>query len=212
MSLTMRTHEVKVNRMGQAELLRENLYLKLVERDEVPIFLQHGQAYFADGVVVTEMPTWAIKSVQSMSPLGLKQVGWTVEMAQGLSISPALNFKAPGKITPADLEVAPPQPLDDVELLEAQMIALQKQRATLLAQRGGMPTEHEMLPPPAAVKTRAPRAAPAPEVVEEGPMEDPELNPLTMRFFTLKAWGKRNGLVATTREEILTEARERGLI
>ena len=105
MGLNLQSHEWKRDqKTGQTVIDRENPYIRLAMKDQAPIYLQNGEAYYEDGVAVPILPEWARDQIAKCNPVLMKRIGWTPDMATAKPSS-ASNSILP---TPASL----PTPID----------------------------------------------------------------------------------------------------
>lgn len=77
-SLSLKTHDVTVNKQGEATGTRVTPYIRLCEGDGPPIFLQNGRYFYEGGEEVPskDMPDWVEVMQDKCSPAVLKACGF----------------------------------------------------------------------------------------------------------------------------------------
>lgn len=92
MGLNLRAHEYTADpKTGILHVSKVNHCINLGQQGQPNVYLQEGQAYYANGQIVSPLPEWVVAQLKILDKAALKRVGWTV----------------PGEETPASTVVAP---------------------------------------------------------------------------------------------------------
>jgi hypothetical protein len=75
-TLSLKTHEVSVNKSGEATGTRVTPYIRLCAEDGPPIFLQNGLYFYEGGEQCKDPPDWLSDMQELCSPEALKACGF----------------------------------------------------------------------------------------------------------------------------------------
>jgi len=134
MAFDYTTHHNIKGQTGDGENFRETHYIRLAHEEAAPVFLKDGLYWWDDGKIISanDVPDWARKAINQLSPEALKSVGHKPRGA------PPAGKRKPQPVVEADDPAADEldEELIDEELIDEEIQKLEEEVAEDVAAEG----------------------------------------------------------------------------